>query len=299
MSERASELGGWRALYPFQSHWLYLNGYRIHYLDEGEGPVVLLLHGNPTWSFMWRDMVVALRGAYRVIVPDHVGCGLSDRPAAGTYSYRLADRADDVLRLLDGLKIEQAALVGHDWGGAIGMGAAARSPSRFSCFVLMNTAAFVLRRCPLRIRLCHLPGVGRLAVQGLNAFARAALRVCVERPERITPAVRDGYLAPYDSWRNREAIYRFIRDIPLRPSHPTHAALAAIEAALPGFRDRPVCLVWGMRDWVFTGEFLDRFIQAWPHAEVHRLADAGHYVLEDSGEHVIPLVKAFLEKNKR
>ncbi len=299
MSRAVCMSGEWRALYPFQSHWFSLDGMRMHYLDEGDGPVVLLLHGNPTWSFMWREMVLALRGEYRVIVPDHLGCGLSDRPAAGTYSYRLAERAEDILRLLEGLKIERAALVGHDWGGAIGMGAAARSPHRFSRIVLMNTAAFLLRRCPLRIRLCHLPVVGPLAVKGLNVFARAALRVCVERPERITSTVRAGYLAPYDGRGNREAIYRFIRDIPLRPSHPTHATLSAIESALPRFRDTPICLIWGMRDWVFTGEFLDRFIQAWPHAEVHRLAGAGHYLLEDAGEEVIPLVKAFLKKGER
>jgi pimeloyl-ACP methyl ester carboxylesterase len=288
----------WQALYPFHSHWFSLKSGRMHYLDEGQGPAVVLLHGNPTWSFMWREMVVALRHDYRVIVPDHVGCGLSDRPVAGTYEYRLAERADDVLRLLDGLKVEQAALVGHDWGGAIGLGVAIRSPGRFSRLVLMNTAAFHLRRCPLRIRLCHLPVVGRLAVQGLNVFARAALRVCVERPDRITPAVRAGYLAPYDSWASREAIYRFIMDIPLRRSHPSHATLSAIEAALPGFRETPICLIWGMRDWVFTPEFLDRFIQVWPHAEVHRLAEAGHYLLEDAREQVIPLVQAFLAKSR-
>ncbi len=298
MNERASVSGDWRGLYPFQSHWISVHGFKMHYLDEGSGPTVLLLHGNPTWSFMWRDVVVALRSDYRVIVPDHLGCGFSDRPHADAYSYRLAQRAEDVLSLLDGLKIDRAVLIGHDWGGAIGIGAAQRSPSRFSKFILMNTAAFVLRRCPWRIRLCLLPGVGRVAVQGLNVFARAALRVCVERSERITPDIQAGYLAPYDSWRNREAIYRFIRDIPLRPSHPTFDTLRQIEAALPSFRDKPICLIWGMRDWVFTAEFLDRFIRAWPHAEVHRLADAGHYVLEDAGEQVIAITKAFLEKHR-
>lgn len=285
----------WRSLYPFQSHWMTIRGTRLHYLDEGDGPVLLLLHGNPTWSFFWRELVIALRGRFRVIVPDHIGCGLSDRPSATAYSYRLVQRADDVTDLLDELKIAQATLIAHDWGGAIGMAAAAASPSRFSRFVLMNTAAFLLQRCPWRIRLCHLPGVGRLAVQGLNVFARAALRVCVERRERMTPAVRAGYLAPYNSWRNREAIYRFIMDIPLRPSHPSHATLTWLEAALPQFRGAPICLIWGMRDWVFTHEFLDRFLEAWPEAEVHRIADAGHYVLEDAHEQVIPLVRAFLE----
>jgi haloalkane dehalogenase len=188
-------------------------------------------------------------------------------------------------------------LIAHDWGGAIGMGAAVAAPSRFSRFVLMNTAAFLLLRCPLLIRLCHIPVLGRLGVQGLNLFVRTAVRVATERPERMTPAVRAGYLAPYDSWRNREAVYRFVMDIPLRPSHLSHATLTAIEAALPRFRTSPVCLIWGMRDWVFTAHFLDRFVESLPDAEVHRLADAGHYVMEDAHEQVIPLVKAFLERH--
>jgi haloalkane dehalogenase len=271
---------------------------QCHYLDEGEGPVLLLLHGNPTWSFYWRRMVSALKSRYRLIVPDHIGCGLSEKPSVRDYSYRLAQRIEDVVQLVEQLGLEQVTLIAHDWGGAIGMGAAAAGPSRFSRFVLMNTAAFLLQRCPWRIRLCHIPGLGRLAVQGLNVFARAALRVAVERRERMTPAVRAGYLAPYDSWRNREAIYRFVMDIPLRPSHPSYATLAAIEASLPRFRASPVCLIWGMRDWVFTSEFLDRFLASLPDAEVHRLADAGHYVLEDAHEQVIPLVESFLERTR-
>ena len=287
----------WRPLYPFPSHRLRIHGQGYHYLDEGAGPVLLLLHGNPTWSFYWREMVLALRGQYRLIVPDHIGCGLSDKPGPRAYSYRLAQRIDDVVHLIEELDLTQVTLIAHDWGGAIGMGAAAAVPARFRRFVLMNTAAFLLRRCPLRIRLCHIPVVGRLGVQGLNLFARAALRVATERRERMTPAVRAGYLAPYDSWRKREAIYRFVMDIPLRPSHPSYATLMAIEAALPRFRAAPVCLIWGMRDWVFTPQFLDRFLESLPDAEVHRLADAGHYVMEDAHEQVIPLVKAFLEKH--
>lgn len=285
----------WRSLYPFPSHRVTIQGQSMHYLDEGTGPVLLLLHGNPTWSFMWREMVLALRGQYRLIVPDHIGCGLSDKPGPREYSYHLAQRIDDIVQLVEQLGLEQVSLIAHDWGGAIGMGAAVAAPSRFSRFVLMNTAAFLLQRCPPLIRLCHLPGIGRLGVQGLNLFVRAALRVTVERPERMTPAVRAGYLAPYDSWRSREAVYRFVMDIPLRSTHPSRATLTALEAALPQFRAAPVCLIWGMRDWVFTPEFLDRFLESLPDAEVHRLADAGHYLMEDAPEEVIPRVKAFLE----
>ena len=289
-----SEAPSWRDLYPFQSHWLEIDGQRMHYLDEGEGPVLLLVHGNPTWSFYWRELVTALRGRYRVVVPDHVGCGLSDKPTEAQYPYRLARRVDDLGRLIERLELDRITLVAHDWGGAIGMGAAVARPERFARFVLMNTAAFRSRRIPLRIAVCRTPLLGRLGVQGLNLFARAALRMAVCRRERMTAPVRAGLLAPYDSWRNRTAIYRFVADIPLRPRHPSYDKLAEIEAGLAQFRDRPVCLIWGMRDWCFTPHFLDRFLELFPGATVHRLAEAGHYVVEDAHEEIVPRVEEFL-----
>ena len=293
--ESVTESPLWRDLYPFESHWLEIGGQRMHYLDEGQGPVLLMVHGNPTWSFYWRELVAALRGRYRVVVPDHVGCGLSDKPPEADYPYRLARRVGDLERLVGHLGLERITLVAHDWGGAIGMGTAVARPDRFARFVLFNTAAFRSRRMPLRIAVCRTPLLGRLGVQGLNLFARAALRMAVCRRERITPAVRAGLLAPYDSWRNRTAIYRFVADIPLRPRHPSYQKLVEIETGLPQFRDRPVCLIWGMRDWCFTPHFLDRFLEFFPGATVHRLAGAGHYVVEDAHEQIVPRVEEFLE----
>jgi haloalkane dehalogenase len=137
--------------------------------------------------------------------------------------------------------------------------------------------------------------VGRLAVQGLNAFARAALRMAVAKRDRLTPAVRAGILAPYDSWSHRQAIYRFVADIPLSPRHPSYAALADIEAGLPRLAASPWMFIWGVRDWCFTPQFLDRFLEFFPTAEVHRLADAGHWVVEDAHERIAPLVENFLQ----
>ena len=291
-----TRMDDWHALYPFESHAITVGGYRYHYLDEGEGPVLLMVHGNPTWSFYWRELVKAFRGSYRVVVPDHIGCGLSDKPPADRYSYRLRERVDDLVDLVEQLDLRRVTLVAHDWGGAIGMGAAVAVPERFSRFVLFNTAAFRSPSCPLRIRVCRTPIVGRLAVQGLNLFARAALRMAVSRRERMTPEVRAGLLAPYDSWHNRIAIDRFVRDIPLRPGHPSYRTLAEIEAGLSRFRGHPVCLIWGMRDWCFAPQFLNRFLEFFPEARAHRLEDAGHYVVEDAHEQIVPLVEAFLHQ---
>lgn len=288
-------MSDWQSLYPFQSHEITLrSGLRYHYLDEGRGPVLLMSHGNPTWSFYWRDLILALSGRYRVVAVDHIGCGLSEKPSAKQYSFRLDRRAADLNELIEKLDLREITLVAHDWGGAIGMGAAVAAPDRFSRFVLMNTAAFRMSTCPTAIRLCRIPGFGPLAVQGLNLFVRAALRSTVCKHERMTPAVKAAYKAPYDSWHNREAVLRFVLDIPMSPTHPTYTTLVKIEQGLAQFAQHPVCLIWGMEDWCFTPEFLDRFLGFFPRAEVHRLSGAGHYVVEDAHEQIAPIIEAFV-----
>ncbi len=282
----------WRVLYPFASHELRLDGWRYHYLDEGEGEVLLLVHGNPTWSFYWRELIRRWRQQYRVIAVDHIGCGLSDKPRR--YSYRLAQHVENLAGLVRRLDLGGITLVAHDWGGAIGVGAALAEPDRFARFTLLNTAAFRSQEIPLRIRVCRTPILGPLAVQGLNAFARAALWMAVERHERMTPQVRAGLLAPYDSWAHRQAIQCFVDDIPLSPRHPSYAKLLEIEQGLPSLAGRPWQFIWGMRDWCFTPAFFDRFLDFFPQAQVHRLADAGHYVVEDAYEQVGPLIEQFL-----
>lgn len=273
-----------------------LHGWQCHYLDEGSGRPVLLVHGNPTWSFYWRELIMALRKNCRVVAIDHIGCGLSDKPSQKAYPFTLARRIADLREFIQQLDLRGIILVAHDWGGAIGMGAAAAFPDRFAALVLSNTAAFRAARCPLRIRLCRIPLLNRVAIQGLNLFARAALRMAVCQPQRMTAAVRSGLLAPYDSWHNRLAIRRFVEDIPLRPTHPSYATLVEVERGLPAFAGHPVCLIWAMRDWCFTPWFLERFLTYFPQAEVHRLADAGHYLMEDAPEQVVPIVQRFVRR---
>jgi haloalkane dehalogenase len=186
--------------------------------------------------------------------------------------------------------------VAHDWGGAIGMGTAVQMPDRFARIVLMNTAAFRSPKCPLRIHVCRIPFLGRLGVQGLNLFAGAAVRMAVSDSRRMTKEVKSGLLAPYNSWKNRLAIYRFVKDIPLSEKHPSYPVLLNIEQNLSRFRDIPVAFIWGMRDWCFTPDFLKRFLQFFPDAEVHRFNDAGHYVVEDAFEEIVSILENFLAK---
>ncbi len=288
----------WRALYPFRSHELDLGGLRCHYVDEGAGPPLLLVHGNPTWSFYWRELIVGLRGECRLVAPDHIGCGLSSKPAPGEYPFTLRRRIDDLQALIESLDLRDITLVAHDWGGAIGLGAAVDMPDRFARLVLMNTAAFPSRRCPWRIRACRTPLLGRLAVQGLNLFSLSAVRMALYRPERLGRAARAGLLAPYDSWRHRTAVYQFVRDIPLNPRHPSYATLAGIEAGLGKLQHLPTLLIWGMRDWCFTPHFLDRFCELFPAASVVRLDDAGHYVVEEAADAILARLREFLGSSK-
>jgi len=277
-------------LYPFQTAQLPLPGAVMSYVDVGSGSPVLLVHGNPTWSFYYRRLIPALSGQQRVIAPDHIGCGLSTKPQH--YPYSLATHIENLGRLIDQLNVDQLDLVLHDWGGAIGLGWAVRNPERVRRIVLLNTAAFLSPRIPWRIAVCRYPVFGDLAVRGLNAFAVAATFLAVERP--MEPAVRDGFLFPYRSWADRVAIQRFVRDIPLSPRHPTWALIDAIDRDLVLLRDRPMLILWGGRDWCFSDHFLAGWLQRFPAAEVARFDDAGHYLLEDAHAEVVPRVVRFL-----
>ena len=197
------------ALYPFTEHHLDLDGLRYHYVDEGNvgdgrSPMVMV-HGNPSWSFYYRNLIKAFSNSHRCIAMDHIGCGRSDKPSDDRYEYTLRRRIDDLTRLIDHLGLERITLVVHDWGGMIGMGWATRFPQRVERILVLNTAAFHLPRgssMPLSLKLARTPGLGGLLVRGLNVFSLAANRLCVNR-RPMTPAVSRGYLAPYDSWRNR------------------------------------------------------------------------------------------------
>jgi len=284
----------WRSLYPFESHLLRVDGLNYHYLDEGLGETLLMVHGNPTWSFYWRNLVLAFRDRYRVVVPDHIGCGMSDKPQQ--YPYTLRQHIDNLCSALEQLDLRQVTLLVHDWGGAIGLGAAIAERERFARIVLFNTAAFPPPYVPWRIRSCRTPWLGTWAVRGFNLFARCALTMATERPHKLSPAVRAGLLAPYDNWARRIAIDAFVRDIPLTSRHPTHSALAELEAQLPELADLPIMMIWGMRDWCFRPLCLRRFEAIFPSAAVHRIDDAGHYVVEDACDEIIPLLDRFLQE---
>lgn len=284
-----------KALYPFESHFLDLGELRYHYLDEGDGEPIIMVHGNPTWSFYYRHLIMDLRKQYRVIAPDHIGCGLSDKPQR--YDYTLARHIANLEALIERLRLKKITLVLHDWGGPIGMGYAVRHPDRIGRFVILNTVAFWSPHIPLFLRLCRLPIAGPVMIRGLNLFAGVATVVGCRHRERMTEEVRAGYLFPYDSYANRVAVLRFVEDIPVDSTHPTFAVLQSIERGLTSFRRHPMIIMWGGKDPVFTKLLLTGWRERFPHAAVKEIDDAGHYVVEDAYERIIPWIHEFLESH--
>jgi haloalkane dehalogenase len=287
-------------LYPFESHYLDRNGLKYHYVDEGAGDPVVMVHGNPSWSFLYRNVILALRGQYRTLAPDHIGCGFSEKPDDSRYAYRLERRIDDLEALLEHLGIvRDVTLVVHDWGGMIGLGWAARHPERLRRLVVLNTSGFPLpptKPLPWTLWLCRNTPIGAFLVRGFNAFSFGATYMAVNR-RPLTPEVSRAFRAPYDSWANRIATLRFVQDIPLKPGDPGYEIVAGVERSLENYRKIPVMICWGLRDFVFDRHFLEKWEQHLPEAEVHRYEDAGHYVLEDAGEEIIPLIQSFLSKH--
>lgn len=280
-----------RELYPFASNWLETTEGRLHYVDEGAGETILFVHGNPTWSFFYRNLILGLRDRYRCVAIDHLGMGLSDKPQ--TCSYRLEDRIGHLAQLIDNLDLERFHLVVHDWGGAIGIGAALREPERLGCIQIMNTAAFRSQRIPWQIAACRLPLLGEWFVRGLNGFAASAPTMAVKG--KLPPAVKQGYLLPHGNWADRVAVARFVQDIPMHPDHPSYDTLVEIEENLPRLKKNPMQLVWGMGDFCFNETFLDEWMRRFPHADVDRLEKAGHYLLEDQPQQALELTRRFLD----
>lgn len=284
--------------YPFSGKLLALkSGVKLHYLDEGQGKPVVMLHGNPSWSFYYRNLVLALRDTHRVIAPDHIGCGLSDKPGDERYDYTLNSRVDDLDLLLDSLGVkENITLVVHDWGGMIGMAYATRHPERIEKLVILNTGAFFLpegKSFPAPLRLCRTP-LGALLIRGFNAFARGAAWVGCKR-RRMNGELRRAYTAPYNNWANRIATLRFVEDIPLAPGDKAYATVRETQEKLGSLSPLPMLICWGLKDFVFDLHFLEEWQRRFPDAAIHRFPDCGHYILEDAQEEVIPLIKRFVE----
>ena len=291
--------GDYRALYPFQSRFLERDGLRYHYVDEGAGDPVVMVHGNPTWSFFFRRLIDGLSGQYRTIAPDHMGCGLSDKPDDDTYAFHLAQRVADFGALMDHLALERITLVVHDWGGMIAMAWAVANADRVARIVVTNTAGFFPpgeKGIPLRLWIIrNLGAFARPAVLYGNLFARGAIIMAPRK--RLSPDARKGLLAPYNSPRNRIATLRFVEDIPLVAGDPGFDIVDDVSRNLDSLSSIPMLILWGKHDFVFDVDYYNEWRRRFPAAECHLFEDAGHYLLEDVPEEIIGRATDFLDRH--
>lgn len=283
--------------YPFTSNFYPINGHKYHFVDEGSGPVVILVHGNPTWSYYYRHLISALSKNFRVIAPDHIGCGLSDKPAR--YEYTLNNHIENLKELINHLQIEKYSLVLHDWGGPIGLGTVVGKLEKLENLVLLNTAAFRSQRIPFRIRICKLPLIGEVIVRLFNGFAWPATFMAVTK--KMDSGVAKSFIAPYNSWKTRIATHRFVKDIPLTKNHESYSTLVEVENCLQDIRDIsvPIQINWGGKDFCFDDVFFEEWKKIFPEAETNYFPDGGHYILEDERDSIIPLIKNFMESRVR
>jgi pimeloyl-ACP methyl ester carboxylesterase len=297
---RPVNLSDFYHLYPFTSHYMELNGLKYHFLDQGTGDPVVMIHGNPTWSFYFRKLIRELSDRYRTLAPDHIGCGLSEKPGIKQYDYRLESRVRDLESFLEHLGVkEKITLVLHDWGGMIGMVYAIRYPQSIRRIVIMNTAAFLPpkgKTLPIRLKLVrNVTPFASLAVQGFNLFAYGALYMASYKG--MKKDVKSGLIAPYNSWNNRIATLKFVQDIPVSEKDPSYGLVKYVDENLYKLSHIPMLICWGEHDFVFDSAYLAEWRRRFPNAEVHAFKDAGHYVLEDAAGRIIPLIKDFLRNH--
>ena len=278
--------------YPFESNFFEAEAERVHYVDEGDGPPVVFLHGNPTWSFLFREQIRRLDGDYRCVAPDYLGFGLSDKPR--DFSYRPADHARTVERLLSALDVQNPTLVCHDWGGPVGLDYATRNPGGVSGLVLTNTWMWPLDHRPaLRLFGAAMGGpAGRLFVERCDLFTMAAMPALYADRSRLTPEIHRNYLRPHAEPADRRGVRGFARGLA-----DSDGWLRRLWARRDAVRDVPTLLAWGTRDPAFGGA-IDRWRRLLPDARAVEYPDCGHFVPEEEGAELAAEIGDFLDAGR-
>ena len=268
------------SLFPFESRFIYIDGCTVHYVDEGQGPPILFLHGNPTWSFLYRDIIDLLRHRFRCIALDHPGFGLSSAPRR--YGFTPEEHAHVVERFILDLELDQLTVMGHDWGGPIGLGAASRHPDRIAAVVVANTWAWPVNSSLLLQGFSRLAGgpPGRVLIERYNSFAELSMPLGTART-RVAPDVVEHYRRPFADPASRLPTWVFPRAILKSRDY-----LLEVERGLTRLADRPALILWGTRDLAYRRGARRRFERAFPDHHTTLLRGAGHYVQEDAAAEV-------------
>jgi len=287
-------LGDFAGTFPYEPRFAEAGDIRLHYVDHGprDAAPVLMLHGNPTWSYMYRVPIGVLSGAgHRCVALDHMGFGASDKPPRLSL-YTLERHVDNAVRFVEDLDLRDITLVAHDWGGPIGLGTALRLPERFRALVLMNTWAWELPSfVPPFLREFRTDGLGEILALAGN-LAVEAIPGGMDRREP-DPVMMEAYRAPFPDYWSRVGTLAFTRDIPLTERDSSAELIASIHAGLATL-EVPKLLIWGMRDRVFQPIFLDQWRELFPDARVVTLENAAHYLVEDQPEPIAREIADFL-----
>jgi pimeloyl-ACP methyl ester carboxylesterase len=287
-------MGDFDGSFPFEPRYQQVaDDVRLHYVEEGRGRPVLMLHGNPTWSYLYRRFLPPVaKAGFRAIAVDHMGFGRSDRPP-GHRRYTLRSHVDNLLAFIRGLDLRDITLVMQDWGGPIGVGAAVEDPGRVAKLVILNTWVGVVPEgfempfhAPFKQR-----GLGEMLGLGANLFVEAMFGGM--RPESATPLVAAAYRAPFPNYYSRVPILAFVRDLPVGEDHPTAPYVMELGAKLPDLQ-RPTLIAWGMEDRFLAPALLEGWKSLYPHADVLELPGARHYLQEDEPEAITERLVAFL-----
>ena len=285
-------------LYPFTPHYYSRQGLDIHYVDEGSGEPIVMVHGDPTWGFLYRNFIPALSQHHRCIVPDQMGMGKSAVPQERSL-YRLEQHCANLEALLLHLDLHDITLILHDWGGPVGLGFATRHPKRIKRLVLMNTWAFAPWPGGPFPRLLEIirSERGEAFVLRKNGYLEPALIGTTYHSENLTNTILEAYRAPFPTPESRLAMLCWSRDIPVQETDVSYTEMKRIEDGLPQFSETPVLLVWGMQDPVIPPSILHRWQQLYPHATTHEIEDASHFLQEDAPERIVPWIETFLKAN--
>jgi cis-3-alkyl-4-acyloxetan-2-one decarboxylase len=283
-------------LYPFAPNYYTYQGIEMHYVDEGSGEPIVMLHGDPTWGFLYRNFIPPLSQHHRCIVPDLMGMGKSAIPQERSL-YRLEQHQANLEALLLRLDLRDITLVLHDWGGPVGLGFATRHPERIKRLVLMNTWAFAPwpgGPFPRVLQLIRSER-GEAFVLQKNGYLEPALVGTTYHREQLTAPVMAAYRAPFSTPESRLAMLCWSRDIPVLETDVSYTAMKRIEGGLSQFCNTPVLLIWGMQDPVLPPPVLHRWQQQYPHAATHQVEDASHFLQEDAPERVVQQIEAFMK----
>ncbi|MBZ0263216.1 alpha/beta fold hydrolase [bacterium] len=278
-----------REEYPFESHFFELRMGKMHYIDEGEGRPLIFVHGTPTWSYLYRNLIKELSSQFRCIAVDHIGFGLSDKPK--NWMYRPQDHAQNLSLLLSSLDLHDAVMIVHDFGGPIGLSWAVSNPDRVSKLILFNTWMWSLKHntaIQKAERFLNSPLAKSLYLRA-NFSARVMLKAGFKNKKYFSRELQKAYQAPLDSPEHRHGTWGFAQE--LIGSSLWYDTLWEQARYLAR---TPALLLWGMKDPAFGASELEIWEKLFVKPEVHRLNDIGHFVPEEAPEIVLAHVQKFL-----